>query len=267
MSAEHRHLSRPGENVIGPFSPINRSIDWLDEFFASNPTPDLGTDASRSCGLLAANHLLQLLKACMLLNVSGMHSSAVVLLRSLEDVLDCFAAVTLVPGAAEDWTARTLKPSEAAKRWTALRDDEFTARGESTTLAAYRKSARSTFNMYAHCTYDLCTWDLYQEPVPDSESDRHMVTIELNRAGLVIDSNAHAIDAHLTAHLLEFMGIVPKAYHRRLHRSKGALSRLRELTSHVETVMKRHDSHGCQDVRTPPEVRGLLYQAGEPESE
>ena len=56
------------------------------------------------------------------------------MLRPLEDALDCFAAVTMVKGAAERWSARNLKPSDAAKTWIETAGDSF--------LAGYRKTLR-----------------------------------------------------------------------------------------------------------------------------
>lgn len=94
-------LSLPGERAIGRTSPIQRSLDILKDFFDSQPCPNLNGEAPERTSLLISNHLFSLIDACGLLNGSGMHSSAVVLLRSLEDALDVFIAVSSVPGAAE----------------------------------------------------------------------------------------------------------------------------------------------------------------------
>jgi hypothetical protein len=225
----------------------------LDSFFAADPEPDLATEASTTMGAMLAGHLLQLTSSCGLLNVAGKHSSAVVLLRSLEDALDCFAAVTLVPGAAEDWGRGALRPSDAAKRWTPLHEPVVAPGG--LTLAEYRKAAREAFHRYSHCSYDLCCWDLYLRPAPHPTTGEMGAVIEINRTGLVIDSNCHAIDAHVTAHLLEFVGVVETAYGKALDSRPETDALLRRCKHGITEIMEQHNKHGCQDVRFPPEIR------------
>lgn len=86
-----------------PDSPVQKAFKWLAAFFSNYPNPDIGTDRARDCGALVALHMLHLFKGCGLLNGNGFHSSAVGLLRAMEDALDCFAAIILVVGRAEDW--------------------------------------------------------------------------------------------------------------------------------------------------------------------
>ena len=107
-------LSLPGAKAVGPSSPVHK-------FYHHPKISRLGahtqyrTAASKSSGLLVGNHLFLLIDGCGLLNGSGLHWAAVTLLRPLEDALDCFAAVTMVKDAAERWSQRNLKPSDAAR--------------------------------------------------------------------------------------------------------------------------------------------------------
>src|SRR5271157_5833292 len=136
-------LSLPGAKAVGPASPVQQALALVRDFLSFEPTPDISTPASKTTGLLVGNHLLQLISACGLLNGSGFHSAAITLLRPLEDALDCFAAVTMVRGAGERWSARELKPSEAAKLWTEIAGDTFSP--VNTTLPEYRKTLRGQF--------------------------------------------------------------------------------------------------------------------------
>lgn len=248
-------LSSPGALAIGPTSPIQRALHLLHEFFDAQATPNLSGAAPQRTALLTANHLLSLVEACGLLNSSGMHSAAVVLLRSLEDVLDVFCAVTTVPGAAERWEKGDLKPSDAAKLWVEHRGNPRVSTGQS--LADYRKGLRHAFNKYSHASYDLCLWDLYFHPRTAATENRGLTgTIEINYPRRVINSNAHSIDAHLTAHLLEFLDSTKTAYSAALEGFDGAKN-LATLVAEIHVIMQKHDSHGCQDVQTPAELRRL----------
>jgi hypothetical protein len=226
----------------------------IRNFLSVEPSPDIATPSSKSCGLLVGNHLLHLTNACGLLNGSGHHSAAVTLLRPLEDALDCFAAVTMVKGAAERWSSRNLKPSDAAKLWTEAAGDTFSP--VNTTLAEYRKTLRGQFAHYMHCSYDLCLWDLFFSPrARDPETGGLSGIYELNQDRSVIDSNAHAIDAHLTAHHLEFMAVLERAYSRELGQEPQRVRELSRLESEIVQIMERHNEHKCQDVLVPPEWR------------
>ena len=190
--------------------------------------------------------------ACGQLNVSGFHSAAVTLLRPLEDALDCFAAVTMVKDAAERWSSRQLKPSDAAKLWTKEADGLIDP--VHTTLSEYRKVLRGQFAHYMHCSYDLCLWDLYFQPHSrDVSTGQISGTYEINRGGRVIDSNGHAIDAHLMAHHLEFMTILKHAYARDLGNDAVRSEKLSRLERDIVRIMEEHNEHECQNVLVPPE--------------
>lgn len=252
----HPDLSLPGVNAVGPASPVQQSLAVLHKFLSTEPTPDIGTPNAKSSGLLVGNHLLHLMSACGLLNGSGHHSPAVTLLRPLEDALDCFAAVTMVNGAAELWSQRKLKPSKAAKMWTEIAGDTF--KPVNTTLSEYRKALRGQFDHYMHCSYDLCLWDLFFSPrVRDPQTGALSGSYEINQGGRVINTNAHAIDAHLTAHHLECIAIVKRAYSQELGRESQQLQELARLETEIVEIMERHNKHKCQNVLIPPEwMRG-----------
>jgi hypothetical protein len=247
-------LSLPGAKAVGPSSPVQHAVVLLRNFLSVEPTPDIATPSSKSSGLLVGNHLLHLISGCGLLNGSGHHSAALTLLRPLEDALDCFAAVTMVKGAAERWSSRELKPSEAAKLWTEAAGD--TLNPVNTTLAQYRKTLRGQFAHYMHCSYHLCLWDLFFSPrARDPETGRLSGAYELNQGGHVIDSNAHAIDAHLTAHHLEFITILKRAYSRELGQDQARVLEPSRLERAIVQIMERHNEHKCQNVLVPPEWR------------
>jgi hypothetical protein len=160
----------------------------------------------------------------------------------------------MVKGAAERWSARELKPSEAAKLWTETAGDTFNP--VNMTLAEYRKTLRGQFAHYMHCSYDLCLWDLFFSPrARDPMTGQLSGPYELNQAGKVIDSNAHAIDAHLTAHHLEFISILRHAYAREFGREPARLRELARLESEIVQIMERHNEHKCQNVLVPHEWR------------
>ena len=248
-------LSKPGSLAIGPSSPVQHAHTWLQNFFLTNPTPDIGSSAARSNGLLLSTHLLHLLNGCGLLNGAGLHSSAVSLLRSLEDALDCFGAVVLIKGAAEKWADRKLKASDAAKLWVP-KVKEITTKDVS--LAEYRKALRSLFNQYSHCSCDLCLWNLFF--LPKGIKDGVMTgTLEPNLPPSIIDQNGHSIDAHLTAHLLEFIILVKKAYDQTIQKDAENEKYLGLLIGDINEIMEKHAKHGCQNVSSAPEIRSMKH--------
>lgn len=248
-------VSPPGTKAIGPSSPVVQALGWIAKFLAAGPSTNLGTGSDSESALIA-NHLLHLIRGCGLLNGSGFHSAAVSLLRPMEDALDCFAAVALVPGAAEEWRSGRLRPSDAAKKWTAGRvADGFVSDG--TSLPEYRRKLRGQFNSYSHCSHELCLWDLYFCPNEKQGSGVVTGTLDLNTEPLVIDSNGHSIDAFLTAHLLEFIELIRLAYADVLHARRPELERLSMLEVEIIEIMERHNEHRCQEVDTPPEIRRL----------
>ena len=249
-----------GEAVVGPTSPVVRATVWLVKFFANDPVPDLGREVQEPARGLAT-HLLHLLQGASAGNLSGWHSVAASLLRSLEDALDCFAAVTIVPSAAKKWCAGRLRPSDAAKAWTPLVHDMV---AKNVPLPEYRRLLREMFNDYAHCCPELCAWNLYFLPKERNPQNGAVAgTLEPNLGNEVIESNAHAIDAHLTGHLLEFLVLVRHAYAKEINRV-GDVELLAGFLTEISEIMMKHDNHGCQEVRPPPEVRRLQFHNSAP---
>lgn len=255
MSKGKTETSVPGSRGYGPGSPVIRTCEWLRRFLDNSPQTDIGTDAAKSNALLLANHLLHLLKACGMLNGTGYHSCAVTLFRPMEDALDTFAAVALVPGCAERWEAGKLRASDAAKAWIALHGDMFVTRG--TPIAKYREVLRSTFNDYSHCSREVCLWNLYfNAKEEDSTTGKFRGTLDVNTLPLIIDRNAHCIDAFETAHLLEFLAVIRRVYSKCLRHYPG-MEELELLVEETEEIMQQHDRHRCQDVRIPAEIARL----------
>jgi hypothetical protein len=256
MSQSHKmkpKLSKPFELVIGPSSPVQKAISVLRRFFMTRPCPEISS--AQNASLLAANHLMSLMDSCGMLNGAGRHSAAVVMLRSLEDTLDIFCAITTVPEIAERWEKGNLKPSEASKLWVEKRGDPKISTGQS--LGEYRKGLRNAFHKYAHASYELCLWDLYFNPKQlVGEQSGATGTIEINSSWQVIDSNGHAIDAHLTAHLLEFIAAVRVAFFSALVSFPEA-EVLSENEKEIESIMQKHSQHDCQNVQMPAELRAL----------
>ncbi len=198
-------LQAVGEGVVGPGNPVHRAIGWLARLFADEAQPNVSSERARSAAAGLGTHLLHLLRGYGILNLNGYHSAAVSLLRPAEDALDCFAAVVLVGGAAEAWSEGRLRASDAARAWTPLVDDMI-APGMS--LADYRRRLRDQFNDLAHCPPEVSAWNLYFSPERrDPQTGAVTGLLKLNIIPEVIASNAHALDAHLVAHLLELLHI------------------------------------------------------------
>jgi hypothetical protein len=73
----------------------------------------------------------------------------------------------------------------------------------------------------------------------------------------VIASNAHALDAHCTGHLLEFLYLVRRGYSSHFEARPLELQVLSDLIGEIKPIVEEHDQHGCLQVRPPPEVRKL----------
>lgn len=186
MSQSHKmkpRLSKPFDLAIDPSSPVQKAISILRRFFVTRPLPEISS--AQNASLLAVNHLMSLVDSCGMLNGAGRHSAAVVMLRSLEDTLDIFCAITTVPGAAERWEKGNLKPSEASKLWVEKRGDPKISTEQS--LGEYRKGLRNAFHKYAHASYELCLWDLYFNPQQLAEEQCSATgTLEINSSRQVI---------------------------------------------------------------------------------
>ena len=248
-------VSFPGMVGVPASSPVQRGLNWLQMFFAAHPRPDINGDRPAKCGMLIATHLLHLLRGCGMINAHGFHSCAVSMLRLMEDALDCFAAVTLVRGSAEKWETGRLKASDAAKKWTNFVDWK-TAGGIS--LSDYRKFLRRDFNTYSHCTNELCLWNLRFIPKTIlTDTNTTTGTLEPNWGNLVINKNAHSIDAFETLHIFEFINIIKLAYSKDISLNEEKRKELECFLPDMEKLVRQHNEHHCQDVREPPEIKQL----------
>lgn len=253
--------SKPFEYAVGLTSPVQRALRILRRLVSRRPIPKANTEAARSGTALLGTHMLHLLEGAGLLNSAGHHSAAVALFRPLEDTFDCFAAAGLVPGAAEKWLERNLKPSDAARLWVGEFNDNQEFVCGSLTLADYRKTLRTQFNEYSHCSPTITDWNLLFAPVSAEEG-----TLELNLDPQVIDANAHRIDAHLTACIWEFTGMAEQVFDKYLGRNKSVQAELTKVKSGIKTILERHKEHGCFDVLGAAELKrlGLLPQFDSP---
>ncbi len=232
---------------------------WLMRFFAGDPVPNLGKEGVQGPARGLATHLIHLLQGAGVVNVSGWHSVTAALLRCLEDALDCFAEVTIVPGAAEKWSTGKLRASDAAKAWAPLVHDMVP---KNVSLSEYRRLLREKFNDYAHCSPELCAWNLYFSPSErDPRTGEVTGTLEPNLGDQIIKSNAHALDAHLSGHLLEFLALVRRGYSNALRSSAGSAEKLHAFMMAISEIMMDHDEHQCQEVRPPPEMRRLQFNS------
>lgn len=146
-------ISLPGEDAVGPSSPVQQSLEVLRVIISDTPLPEAPSREAYFVAPILALHTLYLIEGAGQLNSMGYHSAAVSLFRSIEDALDCFAAVTPVPGAVESWLRGELRASDAAKLWVATEAESFEhAHDTGASLSDYRKRLRSQFNKYAHCS-------------------------------------------------------------------------------------------------------------------
>ena len=111
-------LQLPFSDIIGRKSPVQQAIKLCWQLINDRPETVSGTKESKSSSALILTHLLGLMESAGMLNCRGRHSSAITLLRAIEDALDCFAAVGISHEAALKWQDGKLKASDAARIWT-----------------------------------------------------------------------------------------------------------------------------------------------------
>lgn len=80
------------------------ALDVLTRIVRKHPTPQVDTYVAQFSAYAIANHLIFLILTASDANIACRHSIAVSLFRNMEDALDCFGAVALIPGAAEKWS-------------------------------------------------------------------------------------------------------------------------------------------------------------------
>lgn len=241
--------------AIGPSSPIRRCLSAVEEIIRQTQIPKAGTAASRSAAAILATHALHCMRGAGMLNGAGHHSAAAALFRPIEDAIDCFAAVSLIEGAAERWQDGKLKASDAAKLWVATTSESF-EHDVAHSLDDYRRRIRAQFNDYSHCHPRLAEWNLYLRPVAEPAG----TTLELN-FGSVIDTCAHRIDAHISASVWEFVDLLSAAFRSNETPQPGEhWAALDQLKPEFQAILDRHRSHGCFDVLISPEISQLSPQ-------
>ncbi|MDG4601334.1 MAG: hypothetical protein P9C48_01210 [Defluviicoccus sp.] len=216
----------------------------LKQIVAQCPQPQAKTDAARMAAQAIGNHLIFLIKTASDANVKGRHSVAVSLFRNMEDALDCFAAVALSPGAAERWFAGELKASQAAKIYKEKVGPHRLSDGSITT--EYRKTLRSFFNNFAHCTPLLIEWDFF--PYFENRTIRQLVDHQLdgsvnaelrvNTQGDLLVQNGIRIGAFLIAHALEFLQMVSLAYEYVLSTDEDLRIRVINISDRLSNFLK-----------------------------
>lgn len=239
----NKRLSRPFDNIIGESSPARKAIRLLQKIVADKPYTILHDDSSRSASVLILLHILDLMEAAGLTNLRGYHSASVALFRPMEDALDCFAAVALIPNSADKWSQNKLKASDAA----ILIAQSNIINYDNVEFGNYRKTCRERFNKYSHCSSDLANWNLYLKSIGN-----HRCTVELNDSPMVITSNAYTIDFYLIAHLSELIEIVQMAYKEYFENNSTLKDKLISLKGQINGILeeKINDSEIILDVAT-----------------
>ena len=239
------------------------SLDAIGVLASQAPFPKIRTEPARRAAERILLHIIMLVESASQLNAQGRHSCALSLLRPLEDALDCLAAVSLVPDAAERWQRGELRPSDAAR----VSEHEFppVVLPDGAEAADYRKGLRTHFNRYAHCSPELVSWDLYLSP--DSEAVRQVfecpeqertISIELraNHDRRLLEQNAVRVSAYLAAHVSEVISVIEMAYDVFLSANPQAAAALLTLKAAMEAHLVEHGPVYLDDC--PPELQQLV---------
>lgn len=245
-------LQLPYQDVVGSESPVQKAIKLLRDIANEKPITIANTEASKSASALILVHLLGLMDAAGLINCRGYHSAAITLFRSMEDALDCFAAVSISNEAAVKWTDGSLKSSDAAKLWIENLKIKFNT---NFSITEYRKSVRLFLNKYSHCTPNQTHWNLYLESIGN-----HKCTIEINTLPLVINLNEYHIDRYICAHLyelIEIVLIVYKQYWEANPHIKGQIEVLQgDIKSIIEVFLSDIEKNNI-DITVAPELKRI----------
>ena len=195
-------LQFPFSDIIGSKSPVQQAIKLCWQLINDKPETVSETKESKSSSALILTHLLGLMESVGMINCRGWHSSAITLLRAIEDALDCFAAVGISHKAALKWQDGKLKASDAAKIWTInhhLNNND--------SMGDYRRMIKNALNAYSHCTPEQVNWNIYLESTQDN-----CCTMELNTKPMVININAYYIDRYICIHLYELINVILEVY-------------------------------------------------------
>ncbi len=250
MNVLNERLQSPYSDTVGITSPIQQASKLLWNIFSEEPFSNNYSEDSRTASSAIILHLLGILDSVGIINGAGYHSSAITMLRAMEDALDCFAAVAASEEMAIKWYYGELKASEAAKYWT-----EGQTIDESTPLGEYRKLIRNGLNNYSHCTPEQMKWNLYRHRVSDNT-----FVLKLNFNKAMITANAYYIDRYLCVHLCDVIDVVLSSFSDYLSKNsdiKTTLFSLRESCEKVVTNFLEDIGDEKIYMDTPPEIKGI----------
>lgn len=219
-------LQKPFSDIIGGNSPVQRMLKIAWYFAEIKPETVANTIESKSASALILTHLLGLVDSAGLINCRGFHSSAITLLRAIEDATDCFVAVGIDGNAAVKWNEGKLKSSDAAKIWTLNSDPENTNSSE------YRKMIRKSLNSYSHCTPQQANWNIYLEAIEENKC-----TMKLNTNPMVISMNAYYIDRYLCIHICELVEVIKMVYNKYIEENSDLKNQISDLQKKVERII------------------------------
>ncbi|MFA5180860.1 MAG: hypothetical protein WC405_06030 [Syntrophales bacterium] len=215
-------------------------LDALSRIISKRPKPQVDTEVAQFSAYAIANHLIFLVLTVSDANVAGRHSAAISLFHNVEDALDCFGAVTLVPGAAELWANGDLKASQATMLYEGRLGAAKLSTGEA--VIDYRRRLRSHFQQYEHCTPNLIDWDLYPyfssediKKLFDNDTDCDIRSeIKVNPGDRLLSQNANRIGDYLAAYTLEFSRLTEMGYKNFLEANSKLKNELEEMIDKME---------------------------------
>lgn len=243
------NLMPPFSDIVGDSSPVQQTQKLLWNLFQSSPLPNNRSEKSKLAASMIMLHLLGTMNSIGMINAAGYHSSAITLLRSAEDALDCLSSVAADESMAIKWLDGKLKASDAAKHWT---NGKYT--DDSSPLSEYRKTVRCGLNEYCHCAPLQTNWNLYLK-----KSDNHRCTVELNYNHAVININGYYIDRYLCIHLLEIIEVISENYSYYLNKSNNT-EKIKCLSNDIQKIIVDFlAENGAKKLYmdTPPELKRI----------
>lgn len=219
-------LQKPFSNIIGGESPVQKMVKLAWHFAEIKPKTIANTVESKSSSALILTHLLGLMDSAGFINSIGFHSSAITLLRAIEDATDCFAAVGIDENAAVKWNEGKLKSSDAAKIWTS------NSNSDNANSSEYRKMIRMSLNNYSHCTPTQANWNIYLETHVGNKC-----TMELNTKPMVININAYYIDMYLCIHIYELVEVIKIVYSKYIKENQNIENKISDLQKDIEDII------------------------------
>lgn len=219
-------LQKPFSDIIGWKSPVQKMLKIAWHFAEVKPETVANTVESKSASASILTHLLGLITSAGMINCRGLHSSAITLLRAIEDATDCFAAVGIDGNAAIKWNEGKLKSSDAAKIWT------FDLSSDNLNSSEYRKAIRKSLNSYSHCTPEQVNWNIYLETAAENECK-----MELNTKSMVININAYYIDRYLCVHIYELSEVIKTVYSKYIKANLKLENQMLDLQKDIEELI------------------------------